>query len=226
MSKWTRLDSKCPGLWKSDKKKMTVVFLVIDWRTGMDFTKSKVSLKNWVSKNVRVANIQATIVLRCSNEPDLKADSKSVRISEISQQMPEIATFLFQKGGKKAENFFRFLDFGAKSFEYRERKREEILSAQSLALGILTFSVNGQMAVKFYQLFANSLRWSLENLKKMIVRLTFERGRKEEKSLTNKQTRKILKSKGNSLTNKQTNLKIWVISSKSKSNSTNFLPRY
>ena len=46
MSKWTRLDSKCPGLWKSDKKKMTVVFLVIDWRTGMDFTKSKVSLKN------------------------------------------------------------------------------------------------------------------------------------------------------------------------------------
>ena len=97
-----------------------------------------------MSKNVRVANIQATIVLRCSNEPDLKADSKSVRISEISQQMPEIATFLFQKGGKKAGNFFRFLDFGAKSFEYRERKREEILSAQSLALGILTFSVNGK----------------------------------------------------------------------------------
>ena len=39
----------------------------------------------------------------------------------------------------------------------------------------------------------------------MIVRLTFERGRKEEKSLTSKQTRKILKIKGNSLTNKQTN---------------------
>ena len=69
----------------------------------MDFTKSKVSLKNWVSKNVRVANIQATIVWRCSIDPDLKADSKSVRISEISQQMAEIATFLFQKGGKTAE---------------------------------------------------------------------------------------------------------------------------
>ena len=68
----------------------------------MDFTKSKVSLKNWVSKNVRVANIQATIVLRCSNEPVLKADSKSVRISEISQQMPKIPTFFFQKGGEKA----------------------------------------------------------------------------------------------------------------------------
>ena len=70
----------------------------------MDFTESKVSLKNWVSKNkVRVGNIQATIVLRCSNEPVLKADSKSVRISEISQQMPKIQTFFFQKGGEKAE---------------------------------------------------------------------------------------------------------------------------
>ena len=73
----------------------------------MDFTKSKVSLKNWVSKNVRVANIQATIVLRCSNEPVLKADSKSVRISEISQQMPEIPTFFFpQKEEKKSRKCF------------------------------------------------------------------------------------------------------------------------
>ena len=47
--------------------------------------------------------IRATIVWRCSNAPDLKADFRSVRISEISQQMPEIATFLFQKGGKTAE---------------------------------------------------------------------------------------------------------------------------
>ena len=51
-----------------------------------------------MSKNVRVANIQATIVLRCSNEPVLKADSESVRISEISQQMPEIPTFFCQFG--------------------------------------------------------------------------------------------------------------------------------
>ena len=71
----------------------------------MDFTKSKVSLKNWVSKNVRVANIQATIVLRCSNEPVLKADSKSVRISEISQQMPKIPTFFSKKEGKKQKKF-------------------------------------------------------------------------------------------------------------------------
>ena len=50
------------------------------------------------------------------------------------------------------------------------------------------------MAVKFYQLFANSLRWrSLENLKKkkitkMIVRLTRERkkGRKKLNKQTNK----------------------------------------
>ena len=66
----------------------------------------------------------------CSNAPDLKADSKSVRISELAQKLTEIATFLFQKGGKKeAESrFFRFLDFGAISFAYRERKKEEILS--------------------------------------------------------------------------------------------------
>ena len=52
-----------------------------------------------MSRNkVRVPNIQATIVLRCSNEPVLKADSESVRISEISQQMPEIPTFFCQFG--------------------------------------------------------------------------------------------------------------------------------
>ena len=50
---------------------------------------------NEPSKNVRVPNIRATNVLRCSNAPDSKADSKSVRISEISQQMPEIPDFFF-----------------------------------------------------------------------------------------------------------------------------------
>ena len=79
-----------------------------------------------MSKNVRVPKIQATIVLRCSNAPELKADSKSVRIFEISLQMPEIADFFFQKGGKREEKIFRFLDFGAISFAYRERKREEM----------------------------------------------------------------------------------------------------
>jgi hypothetical protein len=58
-----------------------------------------------VSKNVRVANIQATIVLRCSNEPVLKADSKSVRISEISQQMPKIPTFFSKKEEKQQKKF-------------------------------------------------------------------------------------------------------------------------
>ena len=38
------------------------------------------------------------MVLSCSNEPVLKADSESVRISEISQQMPEIPTFFCQFG--------------------------------------------------------------------------------------------------------------------------------
>ena len=50
--------------------------------------------------------------------------------------------------------------------------------------------------------------WKFE--KKKLPKLSFvwrEGGRKEEKSLTNKQTKKILKSKENSLTNKQTNLK-------------------
>ena len=77
-------------------------------------------------KKVRVPNIQATNVLRCSNEPESKADSKSVRIFEISLQMPEIADFFFQKGGKRAEKVFRFLDFGAISFAYREGKKEEM----------------------------------------------------------------------------------------------------
>ena len=50
---------------------------------------------------------------------------------------------------------------------------------------------------KFYQLFATVLRWSLENLKKKLPRLSFvwrEGGGKEEKmSLTNKQTKKKFK---------------------------------
>ena len=40
--------------------------------------------------------------------------------------MPEIADFFFQKGGKRAEKVFRFLDFGAISFAYREGKKEEM----------------------------------------------------------------------------------------------------
>ena len=78
-------------------------------------------------KKVRVPNIQATNVLRCSNEPELKADLRSVKISELAQKLTEIATFLFQKGGKRVEEkIFRFLDFGAISFAYRERKKEEM----------------------------------------------------------------------------------------------------
>ena len=40
--------------------------------------------------------------------------------------MPKIPTFFSQKEGKKAEKFFRFLDFGAISFEYRERRIENL----------------------------------------------------------------------------------------------------
>ena len=52
-----------------------------------------------------------------------------------------------------------------------------------------------QIQVKFYQLFATVLRWSLENLKRnyQTYRSFDEReeGRKEEKCLTNKQTNKV-----------------------------------
>jgi hypothetical protein len=75
-----------------------------------------------MSKNkVRVPNSQATIVLRCSNEPVLKADSKSVRISEISQQMPEIATFFSKKEEKKQNIFSGFLI----SVPYRSKTGKE-----------------------------------------------------------------------------------------------------
>ena len=66
-------------------------------------------LKNWESTNkVRVPNIQATNVLRCSNWPDLKANSESVRIFEISQQVPKLPTFFFfVKRKEKSRNFFK-----------------------------------------------------------------------------------------------------------------------
>ena len=67
--------------------------------------------------------------------------------------MPEIADFFFQKGGKRAEKIFRFLDFGAISFAYRERKKEEILSRTKLSLR--HFDI---FRVKFYQLFAKTIR--------------------------------------------------------------------
>ena len=64
-----------------------------------------------MSKNkVRVPNIQATIVLRCSNAPDLKVDSESVRIFEISQQMPKIPTF-FQNGSQTLPTFCQFTGY-------------------------------------------------------------------------------------------------------------------
>ena len=34
------------------------------------------------------------MVLRCLSEPESKADLRSVKISEIAQKLPEIATFL------------------------------------------------------------------------------------------------------------------------------------
>ena len=49
-------------------------------------------------KKVRVPNIQATNVLRCSNEPESKADLRSVKISELAQKLTEIATFSCQFG--------------------------------------------------------------------------------------------------------------------------------
>ena len=78
-----------------------------------------------MSTNVRVPNIQATVVLRCSNAPDLKADSKSVRISEISQQMPKIPTFFPKRRGKKQKNFSGFLiSVPYRSNTGKERKKE------------------------------------------------------------------------------------------------------
>ena len=68
--------------------------------------------------------------------------------------MPEIADFFFQKGGKRAEKVFRFLDFGAISFAYRERKKEEIFARTKLSLR--HFDIFRR--VQFYQLFANTIR--------------------------------------------------------------------
>lgn len=46
-----------------------------------------------MEKNVRVGNVHATIVLRCSSEPESEALSGNVKISELGQKLPEIATF-------------------------------------------------------------------------------------------------------------------------------------
>ena len=97
------------------------------WFFQMDFTKSKTcSFENWVSRNkVRVPKIQATLVLRCSNAPDLKADSKSVRIFEISQQMPKIPTF-FPKRREKSRKFFEVSWFRCHIVRIQGKKNEEI----------------------------------------------------------------------------------------------------
>ena len=66
------------------------------------------------SKKVRVPDIRATNVLRCSNAPELKADSESVRIFEISQQMPKIPTF--------------FCQFGLNLWKFEEKKLQKYRS--------------------------------------------------------------------------------------------------
>ena len=102
------------------------------------------SFENWVSRNkVRVpdhSSYDRFEVLKltrfesgfwiCKNFWDISTNAKDTG-------------FFFQpKRRKKSRKwFFRFFDL---SFGYRERKKEEILSAQSLALGILIVSVNGK----------------------------------------------------------------------------------
>ena len=148
----------------------------------MDFTKSKTccSFENWVSRNkVRVPNIQATNVLKCSNEPELKADLRSVKISELAQKLTEIATFSCQFGLNlwKFEKKIGYLCQIDRSFDRRggkNRFQREI-------------GANGSPILP-----------------------TFCQYNKVKPRDTGKKRR---------------NWKTWVISSKSKSNSTNFLPR-
>ena len=90
-----------------------------------------------------------------------------------------------------------------------KQTKEILISKENSLTNKQTKNLRGfhQILVKFYQLFATVLRWSLENFEKKLPRLSFvwrEGGRKEERSLTNKQTKKVLESKENSLTNKQT----------------------
>ena len=49
-------------------------------------------------KKVRHGNINATLVLRLVLRPESKADLRSVKISELAQKLPEIATFSCQFG--------------------------------------------------------------------------------------------------------------------------------
>jgi hypothetical protein len=46
-----------------------------------------------LEKIVRVGNIGATLVLRCSSGLESEADLKSVKISELAQKLPELATY-------------------------------------------------------------------------------------------------------------------------------------
>ena len=71
--------------------------------------------------------MDATLVLRCLSEPESKADLRSVKISELAQKLTEIATFF----SRKEEKIFRFLDFGAISFEYSRERRNENLEGMS-----------------------------------------------------------------------------------------------
>ena len=42
---------------------------------------------------VRVGNMDATLVLRCLSEPESEAGLRSVKISELAQKLTEIATY-------------------------------------------------------------------------------------------------------------------------------------
>ena len=54
---------------------------------------NKISVTAKLEKIVWVGNIAATTVLRCSNGLESEADLKSVRISELAQKLPELATY-------------------------------------------------------------------------------------------------------------------------------------
>jgi hypothetical protein len=74
---------------------MDWAFFFSKW-TGLKFVKflKKNRLSFGFRKNqVRVGNMDATLVSRCLSEPESEAGLRSVKISELAQKLTEIATY-------------------------------------------------------------------------------------------------------------------------------------
>ena len=160
------------------------MFFQVSWiRCHIVWTQGKKERRNPVKTGEKLLTLTIFELQLCSLHQKLRFEEPEWKMMVITHQIKEEKFEIFisvpyrSNKGKGKERIWQ-----------RYRQTEEKLD---------NLSDFQQIQAKFYQLFATVLRWSLENLKKKLPKLSFvwrERGRKEETSCFAKNSQKVTKS--------------------------------